>query len=229
MIVDYLPPVIKKIEEMRAICAAEQPLFDEAEKEIETILCRVFIGKADEKGIERFEREYGIIPGEHQTLEERRVAILIRASKKNLSLMDVTNLLYNYSDEIVLNPNYNTDELTVNVGDNTTNLATIYGTLDDLIGLQVLIKFAMEITSAMEFAENKKGLTLETTIKSLGDSESLTWKQAVEIMLQSTIKITETFDDTELEIEKDLWYLDGTVKLDGSRILDAEVYREEIE
>lgn len=229
MIVEYLPPVVRKIKEMQAICAAEQPFFDEAEKEIETILCRTLISQADERGIERFEQVYGIIPGEHQTLEERRVAILIRASKKNLNLLDVTSLLYNYSDEINLKPDYSTDELTVKVGDHVTNLGTIYGTLDDLIGLQVLIKFAMEIRNVARFTEEKKELILETIINVLKDSEDPFWQKAAQIMMESTAKITESFDRTELTTEKDLWYLDGTIKLDGSRLLDAEIYTEVVD
>ena len=38
MLIDYLPPIVKKIRELQEICAAEQPNFDEAEKEIENIL-----------------------------------------------------------------------------------------------------------------------------------------------------------------------------------------------
>ena len=45
MLIDYLPPIVKKIREMQAISTAEQPFFDEAKEEIENILCRVFVSK----------------------------------------------------------------------------------------------------------------------------------------------------------------------------------------
>lgn len=247
MIVEYLPPVIKKIREMQEICRVEQPYFDEAAAEIENILCRAFISLADEKGVARFEEIYGITPTEDQTLEERRVAILIRSSKKNLSLTDVTNLLYNYSDEILLEPNYNTDELTVIVGEHVNNLSTIYKTLDDLISLQVLIQFAMEITTKTSFIETPKEITLETTVNLLNDKaefwkldgsykldgekylDAISWKQEIEAILESGAKITETFNDIELTTEKDYWILDGSETLNGGRLLDAEIYKEVID
>lgn len=247
MIVEYLPPVIKRIREMQEICRVEQPYFDEAAAEIENILCRAFVSLADEKGVERFEEIYGITPTEDQTLEERRVAILIRSSKKNLSLTDVTNLLYNYSGEILLVPNYNTDELTVEVGDHANNLSTIYKTLDDLISLQVLIKFAMEITAKTSFIETPKEITLETTVNLLNDKaglwkldgsykldgekylDAIGWEQEVEAILESDAKITETFNDIELTTEKDYWILNGSETLNGGRLLDAEIYKEVID
>lgn len=214
MLIEYLPPVVKKIREMQAICAAEQPYFYEAEQEIENILCRAFISLADEKGISRFETIYGITPTEYKTLEERRIAILIRSSKKNLSLNDVTNLFCNYSQEIALVPNYNTDELTVEVSDNVADIGIIYKILDDLISIIVYIYFAMEIITKVKFVETKKVLELETTNK-LKDSEI-----SCSLFLVTLIK-TETFEDTTVTMQKDLWFLDGSVLLNGSKKLNA--------
>ena len=55
----------------------------------------------------------------------------------------------------------------------------------------------------------------------------------MEISQESTLQM-ESFVDYEvktdgiLTVEKDLWMLDGSVLLDGNRILDAEIYTEEI-
>ena len=221
MLINYLPPAVSEIKEMKEICKAEQPFFDDASQEIENILCRVFISKADEKGIKRFEEEYGIIPGDNQTLEERRVNILIRTSKKNLSLADVTNLLYNYSDEIGLLPDYNEDILTVIVGDQVNNILTIYKTLDDLISMQVYIRFAMQLESKLEFVQNPTELKLESTVI-IDDL-----KQTFELFLEfvSNLQIE---NNVELIKEKNAWYLEGSVNLDGSRTLSAERYEEEL-
>lgn len=39
---------------------------------------------------------------------------------------------------------------------------------------------------------------------------------------------TEIFKDMELTEQKNLWYLDGSVSLDGSRMLNAEIHKEAI-
>lgn len=140
MLIDYLPPIVKKIREMQAISTAEQPFFDEAKEEIENILCRVFVSKADEKGITRFEKIYGITPGEDETLAQRRVNILIRNIKRNISLSEVLTVLYNYTVNIELECDYNKDEATITLKDETTDIAIIYKALDEIAPLNVYIK-----------------------------------------------------------------------------------------
>ena len=140
MLIDYLPPIVKKIRELQEICAAEQPNFDEAEKEIENILCRVFVSQADEKGIMRFEKVYGITPSPEETIEQRRVNILIRNIKRNISLSEVLTILYNYTVNIELDCDYNEDEAIITLKDETTDIAIIYKALDEIAPLNVCIK-----------------------------------------------------------------------------------------
>lgn len=140
MLIDYLPPIVKKIRELQEICAAEQPNFDEAEKEIENILCRVFVSQADEKGIMRFEKVYRITPSPEETIEQRRVNILIRNIKRNISLSEVLTILYNYTVNIELDCDYNKDEAIITLKDETTDIAIIYKALDEIAPLNVYIK-----------------------------------------------------------------------------------------
>lgn len=143
MLIDYLPPIVKKIRELQEICAAEQPNFDEAEKEIENILCRVFVSRADEKGIMRFEKVYGITPSPEETIEQRRVNILIRNIKRNISLSEVLTILYNYTVNIELDCDYNEDEAIITLKDETTDIAITYKALDEIAPLNVYIKEKM--------------------------------------------------------------------------------------
>lgn len=143
MLIDYLPPIVKKIRELQEICAAEQPNFDEAEKEIENILCRVFVSRADEKGIMRFEKVYGITPSPEETIEQRRVNILIRNIKRNISLSEVLTILYNYTVNIELDCDYNEEEAIITLKDETTDIAIIYKALDEIAPLNVYIKEKM--------------------------------------------------------------------------------------
>lgn len=140
MIVEYLPPVIGKIREMQEICRVEQPYFNEATAEIENILCRAFVSRADEKGIARFEKVYGITPNAEETIEQRRVNILIRNIKRNISLSEVLTILYNYTANVELECDYNKDEAIITLKDETTDIAIIYKALDEIAPLNVYIK-----------------------------------------------------------------------------------------
>lgn len=213
---------------MQEICNAEQPYFDFAENEIEQILCRAFITLADEIGVERFEKVFGIAPQEGQTLEQRRIAVLIKASKKNLNLSDVTTILFNYSNEITLLCDYDKDELGVEVGESVDNVLMIYDTLDNLISLQVYIYFMIQTYAKMEF-QKKAQAELELKMYATWWQEiEKRWEQKVIIELEATTKIPEITGNIELISQKDLWYLDGSVLLDGSRLLSAIEEKEEL-
>ena len=72
----------------------------------------------------------------------------------------------------------------------------------------------------------EKDIKTETLPQIIAETE-------MEISQESTLQM-ESFVDYEvktdgiLTVEKDLWMLDGSVLLDGNRILDAEIYTEEI-
>lgn len=228
MLVDYLPPIVKKIREMRAICAAEQPFFDEAEKEIENILCRVFVSQADEKGIVRFEKVYGITPSPEESIEQRRVNILIRNIKRNISLSEVLTILYNYTVNIELKCDYNKDEATITLKDKTTDIAIIYKALNEIAPLNVYIKEKMLTRNRVSilktilyekmhynYALGKWNLgrlkfgSRGEKIKLGGDKVNLQPKILTDVknVIESDIKkivVNDTLDLTEFEVKKDI-------------------------
>lgn len=197
MLIDYYPRVVGQIREIKEICKAEQPEFDNISKEVDRLLANMFITTSDEHGITRFEEELGIVPTPEQSIEERRIVVLIRAAKKNLSFKDILNLIHNYSSEIDLVPDYNNDEMSVIVGDMVNNVGTIYKTLDGILGLNIYVFFAYEATAFLEMIETPIALEMETTVNWRGN-------------------------------RKDAWYLDGSVKLDGSKLLNAAIWRQDI-
>lgn len=138
MLIDYLPTVVQKIREMKEICIAEQPEFDSINREIDRLLANRFISKADEEGIEQYEKELGIVPMPGQSLEERRIAVLLKTRKKNLSFKNIINLIRNYSETIDLLPDYDKEELNV-ITSGTKNIDMIYDTLDEIIALNITI------------------------------------------------------------------------------------------
>lgn len=153
MLIDNLPPIVRKIKEMQAICNAEQPFFDKAEKEIENVLHRAFVSLADEKGISRFERVYGITPTGKETIEQRRVNILIRNIKRNISLQEVLTILLNYTVKIELACDYDNDEAAIILKDEQTDIAIIYKTLDEIAPLNVYIKEKMSTENKLQIAK----------------------------------------------------------------------------
>ncbi len=79
-------------------------------------------------------------------------------------------------------------------------------------------------------------LTMQGTAKESVDTEAsaqIIAETGIEITQESALQVKGFIDcevktDGILTVEKDLWLLDGSVMLDGSRILDAEIYEEEI-
>lgn len=198
MLLDYYPRVVGQIWEMKEICKAEQPEFDNIGIKIDRLLANMFITTSDEYGIARFEEELGITPTPGQTLEERRIAVLIKVAKKNLSLKDILNLIHNYSDEIDLIPDYDEDELAIDIGDRVDNTLSIYNTLDELLGLNIYIYFVYEITTIFTMLKTAEKIEMETTANWWSNKEGA-------------------------------WYLDGSVKLDGSKLLNSAIWQQDIE
>lgn len=209
---------------MKEICKAEQPEFDNINAQADRLLANMYITTADYHGIERMEKEFGITPALGQDLEERRIQILVRAAKKSLSFKEVLSLMHNYSSEIGLDPDYDKEELNVTIGDMVNNVREIYKTLDEISGLNIYIYFTHVSKAILSVQEPGKTLELETIIREwLGNGNQLTGAE-----MKTRIDTTETFKDATLTKRHDLWRLDGNVRLDGSRILDAEEIKEEI-
>lgn len=224
MLIDYYPPVVKRIREIKEICGAEQPEFDAADKETDRLLLNMFITTSDIYGITRMEEELGIVPVPGQSPEERRIMILLRSAKKSLSLRDIRNMIQNYSTEIELLPDYDKDELEVAVGIMVDNLRLIYKTLDEISGLNIYIYFSCAATILSAIKEPDKMIELETAVRGWTDTGKLT----AEAELETSIEVTEEFRELSVISQKDLWRLNGVIKLNGSRKLDAKEIKEEI-
>lgn len=224
MLIDYYPKVIRQIQEMREICKAEQPEFDDVNVQADRLLANMFISTADYHGIERMEKELGITPTLGQDIEERRIQVLVRAAKKSLSFKEVLSLMQNYSLEIGLEPDYNREELNVTIGDMVNNVREVYKTLDEISGLNIYIYFTHVSKAVLNVLEPGKEMEFETAIREwMGKGNQL-----AEAEIKTSINTAETFRDTTLTRQHDLWRLDGSVRLDGSRKLDAEEIKEEI-
>lgn len=226
MLIDYYPSVVKKIREMQAICQAEQPELDNVGREVDRVLANMLATTAEEHGIARFEEELGIVPVPGQKLEERRAMVLVRMVKKNLSFREIVGLMQKYSKEINLMPDYAAEELEVAIGDQVRDTRSVYRMLDDLISLNIFIYLSHEdFMSPMESKAFLEEMAWEIDAGTCNDVKLFDKSEAD---WETSIKTVESLGDVLAIKQHNLWYLDGSVMLDGSRVLDAEEVIEEL-
>lgn len=77
-LIDYLPNVIKELEEFKQIMQAEQKQVDELWKFIYAILNEAFVDTAEDIGLKRWESILDIIPLDTDSAEVRRMRIHAR-------------------------------------------------------------------------------------------------------------------------------------------------------
>ena len=73
---DYLPPILLETCEVPLLCLTGQAEIDALVAGADEVLASQFVLTAPLRGIERYERIYGIVPQDTDTLDERRFRIL---------------------------------------------------------------------------------------------------------------------------------------------------------
>lgn len=244
-VIEYYPPVLKQIKEIRQIAEAEDIEFAKLRGMMAETTANMFILSAYEEGVCRYEKILGITTDKKQKLEDRKLYILSVLNRKKMSLSDLEKLLKTYAD-VELSISNGMERLEVKVSDGVSNIKLIYKILDDFMPLNISMEFAAEINTSMRLVEQCKILEMETTVNirrtlknawfldgtvKLDGSRLLDvdlCPQPICMDLETAVETAAIKSDIELTSKKDLWFLDGTVKLDGSRLLDAEFREEEI-
>lgn len=127
-LIDYLPPVLREIEEFKAINGAMQPEIESAWAELEKIMNNQFLSTADKNGVARWEKELGIFPKDTDTLETRKARI---KAMWNRELPYTLTWLGNWLTSIC-----GSDGHTESVSDYTINVRIDYSTIpqsDELV------------------------------------------------------------------------------------------------
>ncbi|MCM1184431.1 MAG: phage tail protein [Roseburia sp.] len=245
-LINYYPHVIKRIKDIQEIAKAEDMEFSKLRIKMAEIEGNMFIFTANEEGVCRYEKFLGIVPKRGQRLDDRKLYILSSIFRRKLSLSELMRLLNNYA-EVSLSIDKTVGALTVKVGDNVSNVGTIYEILDEYMPLNVYMAFETETDALIRFCETNKILEMETTIYVRGyvagawfldgsvllDGSRLlnavTWQQIIRMEMETSTQIIEKGSGAELIRQKNAWFLDGSVLLDGNRILNAEFYEEVLE
>lgn len=80
-IINYLPPILREVEDFKAINAAENFEFTKLWKEISAILDNCFLSTASESGVERLEKILGITPKGSDDLNVRKFRLYAALSE----------------------------------------------------------------------------------------------------------------------------------------------------
>lgn len=75
---DYLPPILLRTYELPLLCDTEQPEIDRLHDAADAVLDAQFLSTAGEYAISRYERIFGVVPQDTDTLDERRFKVLTR-------------------------------------------------------------------------------------------------------------------------------------------------------
>lgn len=79
----YLPSVLLTTCEFPLLCQSEQPEFDMLVTSVAEVLDAQFVTTASLRGIERYEKIFGLIAKDSDTLEERRFAVLSKMNAQS--------------------------------------------------------------------------------------------------------------------------------------------------
>lgn len=74
-LIDYLPPVLREVEEFQTVNGANEPEIALAWDVLAMVMANQFLEEADERGVVVWERELKILPKDTDTLELRKARI----------------------------------------------------------------------------------------------------------------------------------------------------------
>ena len=75
---DYLPPILLKTYEFPLLCETEQLEIDRLHDAADAVLDAQFLSTAGEYAIQRYEKIFGVVPQDTDTLDERRFRVLTK-------------------------------------------------------------------------------------------------------------------------------------------------------
>ena len=152
LILNHYPPVIKDIKEIQQIAKAEDIEFSKLNASINDVIRNMFVFTADETGVQRFEKIFGIKPKASQSLEDRKLYILSMMNRRKMSLSELTAMLSNYSEGIALINDISNMEMIVEINTDAGSLETLNNIIDEILPLNIYFEFALQRESAIKLS-----------------------------------------------------------------------------
>jgi len=170
LILNHYPPVIKQIKEIQQIAKAEDIEFSRLNNSINEVIKNMFVFTANETGVQRFEKLLGIRPKAGQSLDDRKIYILSMMNRRKMSLTEITTMLSDYCRGIRLVSDTGNMDIIVEMSESTLNIDTVNDMLEEILPLNIYIRFALKAKRTRFKAAGLYGMSAELRIRPLTDT-----------------------------------------------------------
>lgn len=221
LILSHYPPVIKQIKEMRKIAQAEDAEFSKLNAEINKVARNMFVSTADEIGVQRFEKLFGITPEAGQSLKDRKICIISAMNRKKMSLSEFKTMLSDYLEDIALSEDIPNMEMIAEINiDESGSLDVINRVMDGILPLNVCCLLYCK-------AENDNGHA-KAAHRHICRCRILTSEKRQQGISYRTRVEEKAMQQESVVMQHNAWRFDGTFRFDGSRAADAYFKEEKL-
>lgn len=153
LILNYYPPVIKRIKEMQQIAKAEDVEFSKLHASIGEVSRNMFVNIADETGVSRFENILGITPKPGQSMESRKIYILFMMNQKKTTLSELKTMLASYCEDVEFVCDISNMEMIVEMSAGTVDINAINDILEEILPVNIYFHFKTMLETERAKAE----------------------------------------------------------------------------
>lgn len=136
-IIDYLPPIMQEYEEMKEICNAEQLSKERLWQNLEKAFSECHISTQSAEGAERWEKTFGIVAKDSDSLEVRNLRILAKLHEDlpytYRTLKKMLSSLVGGSESYTLKINFDSYKVTIKVALKNKDLLNEISVLADRV------------------------------------------------------------------------------------------------
>lgn len=159
MLIDYLPPFMQDVKEIKKIMNISQPEIEKINENIENILKDFFVMEASEEGVKRYEKIVKIKPKLTDTLDKRKYDILsvynqtlpftLETLKQRLNALCGENGYF-------INISYNEFMLNLTLKLNNIKLLnTVSNMLENIVPVNMIINIYIDYNKWQDFCKLK--------------------------------------------------------------------------
>ncbi|MBP3542724.1 MAG: DUF2313 domain-containing protein [Lachnospiraceae bacterium] len=252
-LIDYLPEYLQEYTEEKAALEAVEPELDNIWLYSEEMLKETFVLTEGKYGAGRMEKILILRPKDTDSLEHRNVRVLAKINEAQpYTMIALNRFLTAAVGEGNYEANLDAEQYILDIQILLKDLGKIKGIreyVEEITPLNMVLYYTgkqaaeclvdIQTESCLTMRGNffprynMEYLLLDGTWKLDGTYSLSGYKSEEEELYPAYLRITaeasvEVETSTQLTAEQDAWYLDGTVLLDGSRLLNAEAKKYEL-
>ena len=251
-LIEYLPEYLQEYTEEKAALEAVEPELDNIWLYSEEMLKETFVLTEGKYGVERMEKILKLRPKDTDSLEHRNVRVLAKINEAQpYTMIALNRFLTAAVGEGNYEANLDAEQYILDIQILLKDLGKIKGIreyVEEITPLNMVLYYAgKQAAECLVDIQTEACLTIRGSFFPRYNMEYLlldgTWKldgtfclsgyKSEEELYPASLRITaevsaETETNAQLTAEQNGWYLDGTVLLDGSYLLNAEVKKYEL-